>query len=254
LKKKYLSILIATVVLAVVAVAGYLKPVPAKETPVRVSLENKGGLVVFSHLAHSEDYGVECADCHHDQAEQSSQLTAESPGEPVPCGSCHAVAFGEEFRKSHPTDFTDKSSCQSCHHKEFAGTSFDHDTHSEEYSADCTDCHHTEDIEPDPGNCADCHEKEGDESMPSLRDAAHTRCASCHEEWKDEKLAGCENCHESAEKVQEPYTSCADCHEKPVKEMLLTRMNAYHQQCMGCHEEMGAGPQGEEDCNQCHRQ
>jgi hypothetical protein len=38
---------------------------------------------------------------------------------------------------------------------------------------------------------------------------------------------------------------CAACH-KPRE-----RTDAFHTQCMGCHEEFGAGPT-QDACNQCH--
>jgi len=112
---------------------------------------------VFSHRMHADDYGFDCADCHHDGMESGNYL---------PCGSCHPKEFNDEFRKNHQKAFPDKEACKRCHGDIPSGKIL------------------TEDEEPDI------------ESIP-------------------------------------------------------TRGEAFHQQCMGCHEENG-GPYGEDSCYECH--
>jgi len=63
------------------------------EPPEEITINNEGyrqdrkGPVVFSHLAHAEDYEVACKDCHHDY-EDGKNLWEE--GDPVNrCSECH---------------------------------------------------------------------------------------------------------------------------------------------------------------------
>ena len=123
MEKKLYPITLLTVLLAGVAVAGYMLPQSSQEEtlPIRIQLTNKGGTVMFEHAVHAEEYGLECATCHH------------------------------------------------------------------------------------------------------------------------------------AENLQEGVSRCGDCHNPATAEFNLPdRMAAFHQSCMGCHEEIGSGPYGKEHCNQCH--
>ena len=92
---------------------------------------------------------------------------------------------------------------------------FDHKTHTGDggYGLACKDCHHhpMED-EVDLRTCAQCHPKGQTETMPES-------CLDCHE----------------ADEVEET-------------EMLVSA-DAFHAQCVGCHQEFGAGPL---DCAECH--
>ena len=46
---------------------------------------------------------------------------------------------------------------------------------------------------------------------------------------------------------------CSDCHSKVSDDPDVPGlMDAYHQSCMGCHEEIDAGPYTQDQCNQCH--
>lgn len=43
------------------------------------------------------------------------------------------------------------------------------------------------------------------------------------------------------------------CHVKKTPDKLIPgRMDAFHGQCMGCHEKLGKGPFGKDKCAQCH--
>jgi hypothetical protein len=61
----------------------------------------------------------------------------------------------------------------------------------------------------------------------------------------------CGECHHTlSEDEYDDATSCSECHD-PEKgdEDVPKRTDAIHQQCIGCHQEYGAGPV---DCTQCH--
>ena len=93
---------------------------------------------------------------------------------------------------------------------------FDHKTHAEEYDLSCGDCHHDENGEP-------------------LSDL----------------------------KIGDPVQSCFECHDKDGRprrdqsmspeewqqEQLKYYYGAIHENCMGCHKEMEAGPTR---CTECH--
>ncbi len=260
MQKRYLPILVFAAIAAAVAIGGYIIPETVPKNPERILLDNAAGKVVFNHQKHFEDYGFSCATCHHEMI-----LTSETVEN---CGSCHGVAFDETFRTTHVEKYKSFNSCATCHHMEFAPkVDWTHKAHAEEYGLDCTSCHHEDtSIEPEPQNCADCHQESGDESMPSLRDAVHVKCQSCHEDMFDEGIKGCASCHTTVDmrkelkekgpkvfKVSEKYASCAVCHtDQKMDELIPGRMNAFHGQCITCHQEVEKGPYTQEQCAQCH--
>lgn len=255
--KRYFPIAVLTAILAAVAIFGYLTPPESEaEIPKRILLDNSGGKVVFNHVAHARDYKVDCKECHHE--------VQDDPSQSLPCGDCHGVDVVDTWVEEHITAFTQDHQCATCHHVEFErNTDWGHDMHVENDLAACTDCHHDESTEPEPTDCGECHDMEGSEDMPGLRDAAHERCKTCHEDLFEEGLAGCESCHVSinqmdalkAGALQEDFSTCTSCHqEKSTNELLMNRMNAFHAQCMGCHQKEGKGPFEKDQCNQCHYQ
>lgn len=262
--RRHRYLFIATVLLLLIGLGGYLVPGPEPGTPPRILLENAGGPVVFEHKRHYQDHSIPCQTCHHedhaDIGDSSSPSFAASARawqeskDPVPCGSCHPVSFGEDFSKRHTGMFESEEACRRCHHVEFHGQKYDHDLHQEIAGGDCQVCHHGPDIEPSPTACADCHDSQASPGMPDLREAAHERCRQCHADLLDQGLQGCETCHETMDMKDRvmPYSDCSQCHEKPEADLLLTRTNAFHTQCMGCHMERGKGPYGEDDCYACH--
>jgi hypothetical protein len=233
--------------LANLALGGQFAPAPSEELPVRLRLDNKGGDVVFTHSRHvdyTDTMGEDCTRCHH----ESDTPTLE----PLPCGSCHATEYDAAFRSEHQTSLPEDT-CTRCHHAEMGKLVYSHDDHAEMYASDCTDCHHDTDIEPEPGACNQCHFEQADGATPSLRDAVHAKCESCHLDMYESKLEGCSSCHEllpGTAGSEQP--SCNSCHYETDGVPLLHRMDAYHDQCMTCHEEAGAGPFGDKSCTRCH--
>ncbi len=128
---------------------------------------------------------------------------------------------------------------------------FDHYTHAQ--LLECTDCHHKiAGAKPDEiRSCTECHTKET-KFVPAISqnggkglfnhedhsDAYGLECTDCHHTYTEDDPAGpqpCSACHTPGE-GEEGFPSLVD---------------AYHQQCIGCHADMGSGPQ-KADCSACH--
>ena len=190
----------------------------------------------------------------------------------VVSGSHGALDAGAavSYLKEHVTRY-DAEACVTCHHYELARKDWGHKRHAREMGLDCRDCHHKDTgIEPEPQNCADCHEAGAAPTHrpaepgtpPNLADAVHARCITCHEDLFAKKVNGCASCHdvkpmreqpaEARSKVSPLYADCVVCHEAGGDKLLLGRMDAFHKQCMGCHESAGKGPFKKGQCAQCH--
>ncbi|MDZ7831383.1 MAG: cytochrome c3 family protein [Desulfobacterales bacterium] len=92
---------------------------------------------------------------------------------------------------------------------------FDHKTHAEDYGIGCGDCHHDENGEP----------------LTDLK--AGDAVQSCYE------------CHD---KDGRPRRDPSMSPEEWEKEQLNYYYGAIHENCMGCHKEMG----GPKTCTECH--
>jgi hypothetical protein len=69
-----------------------------------------------------------------------------------------------------------------------------------------------------------------------------------------EKGTVCQGCHHNSPAAVKP-PNCGSCHGEPFKENDLFKpglMAAYHQQCMGCHRQMGIQKPAATDCTACH--
>lgn len=244
MQRRLLPIAILTGVLLFTALVGYLIPANSEGPPVRILLENKGGKVIFAHKEHIAIQDKDCASCHH---------TSRNGQTPPACSQCHVKTFDEVFKTTHQKQLP-KDQCVSCHHPAATIEKFSHDAHAEEYAPDdCESCHHDASIEPEPQACSDCHKKESTEKMISLKEANHTRCAECHLDMYQEGLKGCQNCHARGTVPQKPeQQACSSCHDNPADQLIPTKTSAFHGKCMGCHENMDAGPFGDEACYQCH--
>ncbi|MFZ5563682.1 MAG: cytochrome c3 family protein [Thermodesulfobacteriota bacterium] len=135
---------------------------------------------------------------------------------------------------------------------------FDHTTHTQ-YADDCTVCHHhnetenftacaqchgTQEAKTVPAVCADCHPLSGDK-YPS--DDHHAFLETEPDTWT------CKRCHSLAEGETVP-ASCGECHEPDLGEAKIMKFqkssDAMHDQCIGCHKDMG----GPVECGECHAQ
>lgn len=127
---------------------------------------------------------------------------------------------------------------------------FDHQTHSDAYGLKCMDCHHASDeaTTEAPGSCGSCHKPDGGNITVFGENASFS-----HEVHSMDLGLSCNDCHHNyyEEDGGEPQL-CSDCHEPGVKDdFMLGRMQAFHKQCIGCHEESGITP-GKNDCAACH--
>ncbi|WFS63468.1 cytochrome c3 family protein [Pseudodesulfovibrio thermohalotolerans] len=110
---------------------------------------------------------------------------------------------------------------------------FTHSTHFDDYGFDCTDCHHDDTGLDTFLPCGSCHPAEFDE-----------RFRKEHPNNFPDSEA-CLRCHD--EVPEGPLTE----DERPDIANIPLRAEAFHGQCMGCHEENG-GPYGDDSCNECH--
>lgn len=113
---------------------------------------------------------------------------------------------------------------------------FTHQLHAEDLGLACEDCHHDGLVEEGakPLPCATCHPKEFDDEFR----LKHQKSFPSNDY--------CERCH-----YTEPSADMPD-EDRPDTDMLPLTGDAFHWQCMGCHESMGAGPYGDESCTECH--
>lgn len=111
---------------------------------------------------------------------------------------------------------------------------FDHATHAEGYGYDCADCHHDGVDEQRPVACSSCHPKEFGPEFAKTHKTAFPSDAYC------------QRCHYEAPVEGMPED------ERPDPDLLMTRADAFHGQCMGCHEAEDVGPYGEDSCTSCH--
>jgi hypothetical protein len=275
LNKRSIPIAVLSCVLAVAGIAGYCLPPPVAEAiPARLLMENPGGRIVFTHKAHASPDGTSggaaCADCHHDLRVAPSSGPDGAQPSVLPCTACHGAADDPGFLLSHQERYLDEggeASCLSCHHTRIAGLSekWNHQEHREYSSDDCESCHHPVNYEARPGRfmeikpqkCSNCHtDKPNPLTSTTVKDASHKRCESCHEDLFADKPRGCATCHTLPSLADESangatggnQTACGVCHTP-----IIGGMDAFHDGCMGCHDENGKGPGRKAPCAQCHR-
>lgn len=126
---------------------------------------------------------------------------------------------------------------------------FDHQTHMDLYDLSCRDCHHADDDDSVlPVSCGECHHV-ASEYVPALGETGKFN----HDAHSADFGIGCTDCHhEYTEGDPAGPSPCADCHQKGVdEESMPGRTQAFHRQCIGCHEDMGLTP-GAGDCTGCH--
>jgi hypothetical protein len=110
---------------------------------------------------------------------------------------------------------------------------FTHQFHSADYGFDCIDCHHDDTGSDKFLPCGTCHPTEFNEQFRTE-----------HQKRFDSDEA-CLRCHDDV--PTGPLTE----DERPDISNIPLRAEAFHTQCMGCHEENG-GPYGDDSCYECH--
>ena len=78
-------------------------------------------------------------------------------------------------------------------------------------------------------------------------------CFDCHHHPEDDEssLRACGDCHQGPLEEGVVLESCLECHDQDeVEDTEITKKgDAFHDQCIQCHQEAEAGP---EECSQCH--
>ncbi len=160
---------------------------------------------------------------------------------------------------------------------------FDHQNHSESYGLYCEDCHHAYQAseKESPDSCGQCHTPDT-KHQPALGEKgifnhdAHAQdyglyCNDCHHNYQQGDTGApqpCTVCHQRGMgndmmpgRKDAFHKQCIGCHDNfgvgPTRAEctgchgIRNRTEAFHTQCMNCHENFGAGPT-HSDCNQCH--
>lgn len=277
MNKRSIPVLIVSCILAAAGILGYRQSVPVEANPTRILMENSGGRVVFFHLNHSTPGGaygdIACAACHHELNIEGAAASATQNGATlpavIPCKSCHGAVDNPSFIDAHQELYRaqgGEATCISCHHKRTDGltTGWNHEEHVNYAGEDCATCHHPLEGDPkadDPAQakrakCSSCHSaKASPKNGVTLKTAAHTRCQPCHEELFDGGKEGCLTCHKIVSTSEElakgkrlvRYDACSNCHAA-----MPGNMDAYHGNCMSCHDKVGKGPGAKAPCAQCH--
>ena len=82
-------------------------------------------------------------------------------------------------------------------------------------------------------------------------------CQECHHHPPGDEVEpiACSACHQIPEEGQKAPQACLDCHDITEVEdtEFIKASDAFHMQCIGCHEEFGKGPgEGPQHCSACH--
>ena len=271
MNKRSIPIVIASCILVLAGLAGYLAPEPGEANPNRLLMENTGGRVVFTHGVHSTPGGAygdsTCATCHHELPVAPPAIKNASSPQVLACSSCHGTADIPDFKLKHQELYRAQggdATCVRCHHSAMAGFSekWNHQEHWD-YAGDCASCHHEERFEYKPGKfmnikpqkCSNCHTaKSNPMTATTIKDAGHRRCEPCHSDLFESGTKGCATCHNTLSTAEQlakgtvpDYRACSSCHAP-----ISGGMDAFHNKCMGCHDTVGKGPGKQAPCAQCH--
>jgi hypothetical protein len=130
----------------------------------------------------------------------------------------------------HKADSGYGISCADCHH---------HYEEDESELRACGDCHGLEESKKVPEACLDCHEPDENHHPGDAEDSEPRTCNECHLTQGDEALPeACGDCHDPDE---------IEAQEKPMN--FQKRTDAFHTQCVKCHQDYGSGPV---ECASCH--
>ena len=208
MSKRHTPVLVLAVVLAVVAVVGYVLPDDAPALPQRILFDNAGGRVVFDHGAHMREYQLRCEACHHATGEKDWGHETHIQDYGLDCQSCH-----------HGPDIEpEPGACSMCHEKtgDEAVPSLRDAVH-----ARCMSCHEEAFAEKDAG-CAMCHSFEVTKEafLKKTMPEKAAECSACHNAALAEANGGamdafhasCMGCHVRLEKGPYGEERCSQCH------------------------------------------
>ncbi len=213
MQKRYAPIMLVVALTAALAVVGYLMPQNTTENEDPVRILLEN---VGGAVVFDHKVHVETygMDCV-DCHHEISGITdpEEAEASIIACGSCHGVDYtNPDFISEHLSTFSTDAECATCHHYQFEDSDPDNDFHHDKLVRNME-------------NCLACH----------------------NEPTNSEKLA-----NDPDYMLDYAQVSCSSCHDEPASELILGRMDAFHNSCMGCHESIGVGPYTDEQCAQCH--
>jgi hypothetical protein len=99
-------IMAGLLITGIVCYAAFSPPAPAD--PVRLMFQNKAGKVLFTHQIHTDEYALDCMDCHHNLIDDDEYN----------CSACHEET-GDDAMPSRMDALHD--SCMGCHSDYGAG-------------------------------------------------------------------------------------------------------------------------------------
>ncbi len=230
-------------------------------------------------------FGVNCIECH----------ATGYIGTPTDCASCHTEDFNQTTNPNH-NSLGFSTDCASCHTTDQGWSPASFDNHNDYYALngahapianDCALCHNG-DYNNTPNTCAGCHTEDYNQTTNPDHQAAQfpTDCASCHTEdsWipanfdhdqfypltgAHELIADdCAACHQGD--YNNTPNTCAGCHTEDYNQTNNPDHVAaqFPMDCASCHTEnawipsnfdhnsfypiVGAHVAIENDCNACH--
>lgn len=86
-----------------------------------------------------------------------------------------------------------------------------------------------------------------DEPMRIMFQTKAGKVLFTHSVHSSEYTSDCTECHHLTSFP--PSFDCSECHFKEGDALMLSREGAFHDQCIKCHDYMGAGPV---ECDSCH--
>lgn len=111
---------------------------------------SSAGEVVFPHLEHIDDFGIECQECHHEVNATALNMPHEKYFDDfwIECGVCH-----------HDGDEPEQGpiACSSCHHERPNGVSDQTLSSKVVIHKNCWECHDIGTGADASGECSFCH-------------------------------------------------------------------------------------------------
>ncbi len=241
--------------------------------------------VPFSHQSH-EAYSSSCKVCHHASlqscaschtnagkkegdnvklaqamhsvTDQASCIGCHQEKQKVPeCAGCHAFI-------AKPANRQDPS-CKACHMAPLPA--YVNPSNAEETADVAQDLLQARDLESKTFDADKIPEKVTIGKLSNRFEPAvlpHGKIVNALvDKIRPSKLAGyfhsekgtlCQGCHHHSPPAEKP-PACSNCHGETIEGADAFRpglVGAYHQQCIGCHENMGIEKPDSRDCNACH--
>lgn len=259
-----------------------------KKAPGPLQADARMNPVPFDHKAH-EEYNDTCRVCHHASMESCSKSchtsTGTKEGKDIKVErAMHQTGSRKSCVGCHETALLQKE-CAGCHADRVNGGKLKDWT--------CIQCH-MKPLQQNPGAPEKPEQIAGmllkarqisanagiykDEDIPEkvlIKDLSeqyeavelpHRKIVhALSKKIKENKLASvfhseegrmCQGCHHNSPAAKNP-PRCASCHGKPFdpKNLLMPGIKAaYHQQCLGCHKEMGIQKPSPTACAECHKE